>query len=181
LSQSTPSTLIGAIALYRDIALLRRGPEDLPISQRLLTATCMAYAAVNLLLGLLLPDSAHAVLVVTIDIALMLLSGWLILQLAKHTERYLQTMTAVFGYQLLLTPPVVMASWLLNRYFKDEAWRLPAMFLFSVLGLWVLVIYTRILRSATQWPVFSCVSLVIAQSLLTQIVLSSLFPETKSP
>jgi cytochrome bd-type quinol oxidase subunit 2 len=169
------------MGLYRDIALLRRGPEELPISRRLLAATCIAYAGVNLVLGSLLPDSAHAVLVVAIDIALMLLSGWLILNFARRTERYLQTMTAVFGYQLLLAPPVVLASWLLNRYFKDETWRLPAMFLFSILGLWVLVIYTRILRSATQWPAFACVALVIAQSLLTQIVLTSLFPEPKGP
>ena len=48
------------IGLFTQIALLRRGPQDLPASMLLLVLTIGGYLCVNLLVALALPPVPHA-------------------------------------------------------------------------------------------------------------------------
>jgi hypothetical protein len=52
-----PKVMREVIRLYVQIALLRRGPQDLPASRLLLVLTVCGYAAVNALVSGLLPPS----------------------------------------------------------------------------------------------------------------------------
>ena len=47
------------IRLYTQIALLRRGPQDLPASGLLLVLTVAGYVAINFLVGSLLPPETR--------------------------------------------------------------------------------------------------------------------------
>ena len=54
---------------------------------------------------------------------------------------------------------------------------MPVSLIIVALGLWALVVNARILRAATEWPIFSCVALVLAQALLARGALLMVFPE----
>ena len=110
----------------------------------------------------------------------MLLWIWLVVRLAHHPERFLQTTTAVFGFQLVLAPLFTLGMALFLKVRGDPSWELPASLLIMALGIWALVVNARILQSATQWPVFACAALVLAQALAARGVLLALFPEAAS-
>lgn len=171
------SALQEAARTYVGIARLRKGPEDVPAVPSLLGATLVAYAIVSLGFGALLPArDANPVALFAIDTVLMLAWIKLLLQLARHPERFLQTTLAVFGVQLVLAPlfAVGMAAYL--RFNQDPTWQLPVSMLVLALGVWALVVNTRILQAATQWPALACSALVIVQSVVVNLILIAVFP-----
>jgi hypothetical protein len=180
LSEANTPRLTDVVGLFRDIAFLRRGPEDLPASQSLLVSTVIAFALISLAMAWALPSkSPHEVAQLAVGTGLMLAWGWAVLKLAGRPERFVQTMTAIFGFHLLLAPAAIVGAWLFNTYQADPTWKTPVLLFAFLLGLWELVVIGRILRNATQWPVFVCICLIISQALLTQIIVLSLFPELK--
>ncbi len=173
------SALVEAARVYVDIARLRRGPEDLPAVPSLLLATIIAYGLVSLGFSALLPSEpgAHPVVLLAVDTALMLVWVKLMLRLARKPERFLQTSMAVFGFQLVLAPLFASSMSMFLRLRDDPSWQVPVSLLIVALGIWALIVNTRIFQSATQWPAPACVALVIAQALVTRGVLMAIFPE----
>lgn len=98
----------------------------------------------------------------------------------SRPERFLQTTTAVFGYQTVLAPVWIATAWLAGRFQDDDAWLVPI----AVVGLgmlaWVLAANGRILRSALGQPMPVCVSLALLQTVAGQLVLLGLFPPAAS-
>jgi hypothetical protein len=181
LSAKSISTLAEAARVYVDIARLKRGPEDIPAVPSLLATTLVAYAIVSLAFGALMPsaDGAdHPVALLFVDMALMLVWVKLLLRLARKPERFLQTTLAVFGFQLVLAPLFASSMALFMRLRDDPSWQVPVSLLIVALGIWALIVNTRIFQSATQWPAPVCVALVIAQALVTRGLLLLMFPET---
>ncbi|MGC4028758.1 MAG: hypothetical protein QM696_07805 [Steroidobacteraceae bacterium] len=181
MSAKSTNALVEAAQVYVDIARLRRGPEDLPAIPSLLLATIVAYALVSLGFGALLPSQGgggHPVLLLAVDTALMLVWVKLMLQVARKPERFLQTSMAVFGFQLVLAPLFASSMALFLRLREDPSWQVPVSILVVALGIWALIVNTRIFQSATQWPGPVCVVLVIAQALLTRGLLMAVFPGT---
>lgn len=163
---------------------MRRGPEELPASLPLLAITILAQGLVALALEAILPDlpatpglEEHGLALLAIETTVPLLWGWVILQLVRRTERFLQMMTAVFGCQLVLLPLVVPAVWA-NQYF-DEKSGLAAVALMAqaILSIWLTVATARIVRAATDWPMVASVLTVIIQGLATLLILLALFPD----
>jgi hypothetical protein len=99
-----------------------------------------------------------------------------VLKLAGRPERFVQTVAAIFGLQTVLQPASVSATWLFLTYMKDPVWQAPVSLLLLVLAIWMLAVNTRILKSATGWKQFACVSVVMLQSLLGRFIETSLFP-----
>jgi cytochrome bd-type quinol oxidase subunit 2 len=175
----TPSPGFGQLLRqFVDITLLKRGPDDLPASTGVLAATVGACAAVNLLAGgLLPPQPGQPLVLLAIDTLMMLLWVWLLLKLARKPERFLQTATGMFGVQLLLAPLFAVALWVFLRAKDDQGMQLPGAVLILALGLWALVVTARILKSATGWPTFACIALVLAQALVTRGLVLLLYPD----
>ena len=91
--------------MFADIARLRRGPEDLPSSASLLLLTTVAYAVLDALLLSIAPGlPGNPALLIGIDIGVTLAWYAMLLRIAQKPERYLQTVTAVLGFQLVLAP-----------------------------------------------------------------------------
>ncbi len=130
-----------------------------------------------------LPEQAqaadHSIALLLLDLVVLLLWGRVVLQAAGRAERFLQTMTAVFGCQFILQPLLAPAAWAVSFYGEDSAWSLPAALVFTALGVWGLVALTRVLRSATGWSSFLCVLLVISQGLVTYLMAFALFPDLR--
>lgn len=174
--------MLSLVRLFADIALLRRGPEEVPASSFLLFGTVAANFVVNFLVSTLLPPLPgpwHLQLIV--DIVFTLAWYVVLMRLFSRSERFLQTTTAVFGYQTVLAPVWIATAWLAGRFQEDDAWLVPI----AVAGLgmlvWVLAANSRILRSALEQPMPICVSLAVLQTVVGQLVLLGLFPPATSP
>ncbi|MEO7774958.1 MAG: hypothetical protein ABIT36_06130 [Steroidobacteraceae bacterium] len=162
--------------LYSDIALLRRGPADVPASTALLALTVLAYFAINVVMALLLPAYfAQALGQLLVEIAFMFAWYRGVLLLAGYPERFLQTATSLFGYQTLLAPLVIGGQTLYRLYGNEPAGQVPLSFFIIGLLAWTLAVSGRILRAATQWPLFACVGMVVLQAIVELALVMALF------
>jgi hypothetical protein len=179
LSDSFSSQLSAALRTLVGITRLKSGPEDLPASVSLLVAIIVLATIPDLLMLAIvpLPAEVNPVLPIVISIGTTLVWSGAILRLAGKPERFLQTLTAVFGIQIILAPALVFSGWFYITYQKDPKLSGPAMLLGAIVGIWMLVIQARILRSATGWQIFLCVMLALAGDLVTQLLINGMFPQ----
>jgi hypothetical protein len=164
------------IRLFVQIAMLRRGPQDLPPSLLLLVLTVCAYVAVFVVVSALLPPTAGWQLALGVDVLFTL--GWYaaLLQLAGRRERFLQTASGIFGLQALLTPPLLASEWLVKRFGQDATWQLPVGVLVLAVLIWVIAANSHVVKAALEWSSTSSVALVILQIVASQLLLFALFP-----
>lgn len=89
---------------FLDIALWRKGPQDLPASRFLAMLVLLAYILASFVQVYLfkLPLRA-AVLVIAVDVAMLAGWLWLVLAFFGRRQRFVQTVTALLGVGLLLT------------------------------------------------------------------------------
>jgi hypothetical protein len=176
------------VRLYTQIALLRRGPQDLPPSVLLLVLTVIAYLVINLLMnGLLPPGNPGATAKVSeaetrsfpaqllLDTAFTLAWYAVLLKLVRRPERTLQTSSAVFGYQAVLTPLLFVSSWLWPRFAQDPTWGIPTDMFAIVLLVWLIAANTNIVKTALEWSAPASVVLVILQLLAGELLRRAVF------
>jgi hypothetical protein len=161
------------IRLFAQIALLRRGPQDVPASALLLVLTVIAYFIVNSLVSFVLPPvpgpwAAHLLL----DVAFTLAWYYLLLKLAGRPERILQTTTAVFGFQAVLSPVLVASGWLVRRAAPDSAWQYLVLIPFA----WFIAANGQVVKAALEWSIATSVALVILQILAGYLLEVAVFP-----
>ena len=169
------------LRLFVQIALLRRGPQDLPASMLLLALTVLGYVCVNLLLSSALPPDPHWLALVLVDTAFMLLWYLALLRLVGRPERFLQTTTAVFGIQLVLSPLLIASEWLVRRFGEDGSqWQLAVVCVWLLAISWVITANSYIVRAALDWSPTSSVVLVILQTVAGGLVEFAMFPPLKS-
>jgi hypothetical protein len=181
------------VKLFTQIALLRRGPQDLPASMLLLALTIVAYLATNLLLNGLLPppvgaDAATRVAEaeqlnwsaqLLLDTAFTLVWYVALLRIAGRPERTLQTTTAVFGFQIVLAPLLFLSRWLSPRFPHDSGGFVPVALFGLVLLVWLVAATSHIVKSALEWSLGASVALVILQILAGELLQRALFPITQ--
>ena len=165
------------VRLFMQIALMRKGPQDLPASATVLAATAAGYFLVNCLVSAALPPIrgpwfGHLV----VDVLFTLAWYALLLRILRRPERFLQTTTAVFGYQAVLSPFWIACVWLIRQFAEDDAWRFPIVLLGLAIVVWLVAANARVLKAALEWTLPSCVALVILQILAGQVLLVYLFP-----
>jgi hypothetical protein len=164
------------IRLYAQIALLRRGPQDLPASRLLLILTVCGYAAVNALVSSLLPPSTGWPPQLAVEVLFTLAWYAALLQLTGRSERFLQTATAVFGLRSVLAPLVIASQWLMQRFQHDTTWQLPIAVAGLALVIWLIWANSHVVKAALDWSSISSVALVILQVLAGELLLVALFP-----
>jgi hypothetical protein len=164
------------IQLFTQITLLRRGPQDLPASPLLLALTVAGYFVVNFLVSALMPPVAGWPGHLAVDVVFQLVWYVLLLRLAGKSERTLQTTTAVFGFQAVLSPLLVLSEWLMRRFAQDTTWQFPVTLMGLVLVVWVIAANSHVVKAALEWSSPASVALVILQILAGQILLFALFP-----
>jgi hypothetical protein len=168
------------IRLYAQIAVLRRGPQDLPASRLLLALTVVAFLAVYFLLNGVLPPEGRwreSLLVATL---FTLLWYAVLLRLAGRPERTLQTTSAVFGFQTVLAPLVVGCGWLARRFSEDSPWQVPTYCALLLLFAWVIAANSQIVKVALEWSATSSVALVILENVAGWLLQVALFAPLKA-
>jgi hypothetical protein len=167
-----------ALRVLTGIVRLKKGPEDLPFSTPLLVFLIIVSSLLDAVTWVVvpLPDKTAAAsgpLLIAIGIAVTIFWYGGLLRYAGKSERFVQTLTAVFGFQIILAPALLFTAWFYFSFYQDPTWKLPAGLLRSAVEIWALVILARILRAATQWPMFICVMLAIANELLSALLMAS--------
>jgi hypothetical protein len=165
------------IQLFTQIALLRRGPQDLPASLLLLGIAIVGYYGVNFLFISLMPpikgwQDAH----LEVEVAFTLAWYVVLLRLAGRSERTLQTTTAVFGFRAVLSPLLIISQWLVLRFAKDMTWQLPVYFMWLMLVVWIIAANSHVVKAALEWSSGACVALTILQILASDLLVLTLFP-----
>lgn len=183
MSDSFSSQLSAALRTLVSITRLKGGPEDLPASVALLVVTIVLATIPDLLtLAIMpLPGDVSPALLIAIDIGTTLIWYGAILRLAGAPERFLQTLTAVFGIQVILAPALLFTGWFFITYQHDPSLNVAATLLRTLVEVWALVLLARILRSATEWHMALCVGLAILSQLVTYLLIEGLFPQAATP
>lgn len=171
-----PEVMKEVIGLYVQIALLRRGPQDLPASRLLLILTVCGYAAVNALVSALLPPAQDWQLQLTVDVLFTLAWYAALLRLAGRRERFLQTATGVFGLQSVVAPLLIASEWLMRRYGQDTNWQLPIAVGGLALVMWLIAANSHVVKAALEWSSAASVALVILQVVSGELLLYALLP-----
>ena len=166
--------------LYAQIALLRRGPQDVPASMLLLVLTVIAYFCINAAVTLLLPALEEPWMpMLAVDVLFTLAWYSVLLRLLRKPERFLQTTTAVFGFRAVMSPFLIVSAWLLRRLISEEAvWQFPLALLYVAIVVWMIAANSQILKAALEWTAGACIALVILETLVALALQFSLFSVT---
>jgi len=164
------------IRLYTQIALLRRGPQDLPASTLLLVLTVVGYLIVNVVVSTVLPPIKAWPGPLLVDTLFTLLWYVVLLRLAARPERTLQTASAVFGLQAVMAPLLVSSEWLMRRIEQGSGWQLPVATAGLLLLVWLIAANAHVVKAALEWSGTTSVILVILQVFSGQLLLWAMFP-----
>jgi hypothetical protein len=164
------------IGLYVQIALLRRGPQDLPASRLLLILTVCGYAAVNAVVSAVLTPVPDWQLQLAVDVLFTLVWYATLLRLAGRAERFLQTATGIFGLQSVVAPLLIASEWLMRRYGQDTNWQLPIAVGSLALIMWLIAANSHVVKAALEWSSAASVALVILQIVSSELLLYALLP-----
>jgi hypothetical protein len=159
---------------FLQIALRRRGPEDLPASRFLLLMAGAAYVLSQAILAAPAYDSA-AGLIANLILDLLVLCGclWGLLRLAGHGQRYRQTLTAVFGTGALLSVCMVPFTYWLDA--ADKPAVAPTLGLLAVVS-WSLVVNGHIFSRALSTPFAAGLAISVAYFFLNYLVFAQFGP-----
>lgn len=164
------------ISVLFDIALHRRGPEELPASQTLLRLALVAYGVVLLATLSIVPTTQAELLVVVIRPVVDIAALYLLLNLTNKTERFLQAATATFGVAVILN---VLA---LPVLYWDEALAAPPgemtgpAVLLLLMFFWSLDIFGFIVSRAISQPYIVGLAVVVGYELTSMAVLEAILP-----
>lgn len=161
-----------------DILRLRRGPEDMPSGVGVLVGMVACQLLLSVMLLARPPGELHGnpVVLMCIEIIFTLAGLKLVLQMARHPERFLQTAASVFGCRLLMAPLLIGVSWMLLDAQSPPMMQAAGNFVTVVLGLWLLVATVRIVRAATEWQLPACIAVIFAIEALTALTILSIYP-----
>ncbi len=169
--------MIALARLYAEIALLKRGPQDVPASMLLLAMTVIGYFTINLLANWALPaPNAPWFPILAIDILFTL--GWYaaLLSAFRRPERVLQTTTAVFGYRAVLAPLTIGAEWLIRRFGSEQSWQVPLIVGYTAVVVWMIAASSHVLKAALEWSMFQCVGVVVLEFIASGLIVVALVP-----
>lgn len=162
---------------FLQIALRRRGPEDLPDSRFLLLLAGVVYVATQAALAAPVYGSPLALArSLVLDLVLVCGCVWGLLRLTGHATRYRQTLTAVFGTGALLSMCMLPFNyWVDLTAPAGEPALGPTIGLLAVVS-WSLVVNGHIFSRALSRPFIAGLAISIAYFFLNYLVFAELGP-----
>lgn len=167
------------VQAFLDIAMLRRGPEDLPASGFLLGLAGAAYLLTGALtVAAYSRSSGDFVGQLVLDLGLMLAFFVVLLAINRKATRIEQTLTAVMGTGALLAlVSLPLTIWLDAHGAESPTAIFPAIGIY-LLVLWSIGINGHILRRALDIPYVGGVVLSAGYFIINVAVFAQLFPTT---
>lgn len=156
----------GSIGVFWDIVLLRRGPRDLPAAWGLLATAAGASFAIEFAMVAHRYGPGTALAHATFDLVLTALLFSALLALRGQRHRLLQTLTALFGIDALLSLPLA----LLSLSASGEGHHLLAGLVFLALLAWNLLVVGHIVRGALDVPLLNGVAVAMSFTILSLLI-----------
>jgi hypothetical protein len=159
------------ILLFFEIAILRKGPQDVPTAPWLLRLILTAYVVVNMLILLLNGDLSTALLQIAVDFLLLVGFSWPLLYFSGKPARFRQTLYALLGIDTVISFFAIPAVASLSSQATELAY--VAML---VLMVWHWLVSGHIFRHALDKPLFFGLGLALLYILISSQVMALLFP-----
>jgi len=156
---------------FLDIALWRKTPACLPASLLLLVLTGCA-AALTEVLGALLPPPPNGQILLRIVLAVVmpLAFTWILLALARHRGRFLQTATALLGVGVLALLIIYPLVSLINVVGEEQLIALPIGVVWIAVFIGYLLACAHIWRSALDSGLLLGAGISIGYFLLSSLI-----------
>lgn len=163
--------------VFFNIALLRRGPQDLPASKFLLAALIALAILVNLAVSLAFGFD----LTLTVErSALAALLGLVltaaVLAIAGRVHRFVQVSTGMVGAELVIAPVGVLLLALAKPYGEFASHPDWLRFFEGAYEAWDIIIVGHVYRAALERNFFLCVLLAFACEIIVVMAVQGLFP-----
>lgn len=162
------------IHLFIDIALHRRGPQDVPASQSLLGLVLAVDLGIALT-ALWLTEVPRAAAQLAFDTGLYLGAIWLALALFNRASSYVQTATAFIGTDAFLNS-IALPVLLWNDRLDAPGEASTPQLLLLVLFLWYVDVGGYVLSKAIDRPYVVGVAIMIVYVLTSMALRNALFP-----
>jgi hypothetical protein len=163
---------------FLDIALWRRSPAQLPASLFLLGLLCAAVALLEVLGALLPPGPSDRILMrVLLSVGLPLVFAWVVLAIARHGHRFLQTGIALLGVAALAELVLYPLGSLLNVIGSDRPAAIPVGLLLFAGLIWYLLACANIWRAALDSGLSIGIAISVGYLLLSMVLEQQLLPD----
>ena len=170
--------MFALLRFFVDLALFRKGPQDLPASTALFGLLVVAGVLIGAANGARLFGGVRAAIGVNLlDLALTSLLLFALLQLRAKTARWLQTATAFFGLSVLAGGLTLLFRGVLQTLGGQELSLLVEM----VLAVWLHIALGNVLRHALEVPLFAGVIIVLSYTVLAFNLIAQIFPPVNLP
>ena len=158
------------------IALLRQDPSVLPASIVLVVLTGVAYVAASAASSWLVIHDGHWFGRAILDLVSTVALCWLLLAATRRGHRYRQTLAAVLGTAVLLSPLAIALQWLLD--FEGTAYLIKVLAWAALLAvvIWSLLIVGHILRSALEVGYLTSIALALTWLVANQALIHRVYP-----
>jgi hypothetical protein len=162
---------------FLQIALRRRGPEDLPDSQFLLLIAGIAYLVTQAILVVPVYDTlSFVVSSLFLDVLLVCAVLWGLLNLAGHRRRFRQTLTAMFGTGALLGACMMPFNYWLDLVVASGKPAVgPRVALLAIISWWV-VVNGHIFARALSAPFAAGLAIAVGYFFLNYFVFAQFGP-----
>ena len=168
--------MIALLRALAGIALLRQDPSALPASIVLVVLTAIGYAAASAASSWLVIDDGHWFGRAALDLASTVVLCWLLLAATRRGHRYRQTLAAVLGTAVLLSPLAMAFQWLLE--FEGTAYLIKVLAWAALLAvvIWSILIVGHILRTALEVGYLTSLALALTWLVANQALIHRVYP-----
>ena len=163
---------------FVELCLLRKGPQDAPVSLPLLLVTGTALVVTAVITDQLHEDIIGKLSFAVIQVAMLTAVVFVILSVAKHAERVMQTLIAMYGsgalIQLLMWPFRARLDPTIEDPQQLQGEQLPLIAVL-VFGIWSFIIMIHIYRHALDTTRGKAILITILTQIIIGLVMLNLF------
>jgi hypothetical protein len=174
--RSKPNVMKELFRLFAQIALSRKGPQDLPASYVVLGLTVLGYWVVRYVISSIMPPTDHWRLHLLVEVVFTLVWYAVLLRTVGKPERFVQTATAIFGSWLLLAPPWVVAIHFSQTLPEKHVLYAPMVIIALAIAIWIIRASSYVLKHALELPIAACVLLTILQTFTGELLMRAISP-----
>lgn len=162
------------VSLFWAVCLMRKGPEDMPYSLPLLVVVLAVYMVIGLAMHLLSGDVLSALAHMLLDVGLIWLATTLLLYMAGHGARLVQTMTALAGSGALLALIALPIVVVIVSVDMKQGVPLPLGLTWLALVVWSVMVSGSIYARALGWHRIAGVGVAILLLIATLLLSDTL-------
>jgi hypothetical protein len=171
--------MLRLVKAFWDLAVWRMSPAQLPASM-LLLGIIAAILVVLELLDSLLPSPAgdHLFIRIALSVGLPIAWTWVVLVVARHRQRFLQTASALLGIAALSEAFFYPLGWLMHALGQDDPLSDSIKFLLLVGVVWYLLACANVWRAALDSRLSVGIVMSLAYFLGSVLLEYRLLPDT---